>query len=83
MKRSLFTGAALVALAVGLSACGGGGKDDVAVVTPPVAAKFEDQFGSSFGVAFRADPNSEARDIATGDIITASLTAEPVALQGS
>ncbi|MDI1363839.1 MAG: hypothetical protein PSX79_03065, partial [bacterium] len=69
--------AALMALAVGLSACGGG--KDVAVVTPPPAAKFEDQFGASFGVAFRADPNSEARDIAAGDVITPSLTAEPVA----
>ncbi|WP_425998021.1 hypothetical protein [Caulobacter sp. DWR1-3-2b1] len=82
MKRSLFTGAAIVALAVGLSACGGGGNNDVAVTQPP-SAKFEDQFGASFGMAFRADPNTEARDIASGDIIAPNLTAEPVTLQGS
>jgi hypothetical protein len=83
MKRSLLTGAALVTLAMALSACNND-KDDVAVVTPtPPAAKFEDQFGATFGVAFRADANSEARDIASGDVITPSLTAEPVAFQGT
>ena len=81
MKRFL-AGASLLALSVGLAACnnGGGGGGS----SPPApAAKFEDQFGAAFGVAYRADANSEPKDVAPGDVIPASLTAEPVAFQGA
>ena len=80
IKRVLLGTAALAAVA-GLGACGGGGDDDVAVVTPPPtppAARFEDQFGANFGIAFRASANSDPRDPAPGDIIPISFTTDPV-----
>jgi hypothetical protein len=48
-----------------------------ATVAPPPP---EDAFGTNFGEAFRADPNSEPRTPADGDIIPLSFTedARPV-----
>ena len=73
-------------LAVGLaaatlSACGGG-ETSTGTVTPPVvvppAARFEDQFGTNFGVAYRNAPNTDATDPVASDIVPLSLTTEAV-----
>ncbi len=80
MKR-LWLSAALLLTAAGLSACGGSNNGGSTTVTPPAAAAFEDQFGSSgFGPSFRIGRNSEARDVASGDVVAINVTAEPVAL---
>ena len=66
-----------------LSACGGGGGgdgSDSGAAPPPsttVSAQ-EDTFGLAFGMAFRADANSEPIEPKDGDIIPLSLTTEPV-----
>ena len=77
LRNMLFVTVAGAALA----ACGGG---DEATTTPPVvvppAPKLEDGFGANFGIAFRADPNSIAKDPQPGDIIPLSLTALPVTI---
>ena len=84
MTRILLTTATIAMLGLALSACGGGGKSMNVVVAPPAAAPFEDQFGASgFGVGFRAGANTDPRDIAPGDIIPLSLTADPVSLPGT
>lgn len=86
MKRILLTTAALGLLGATLAGCGGGGGSGMTVTQPPpVAARFEDQFGSAagFGTAFRGTPNSEPRDVAPGDTIPVSLTAEPLTLPGT
>lgn len=83
MRIALIT-TAVVLLGAGVSACGGGGKGMKVAVTPPVSAPFEDQFGASgFGPGFRAGANTEPRDVAPGDVIPVSLTAEPVTLPGT
>lgn len=71
----------LLIAGVPLSACGkqadSGGDFD----TFDVAAKrSEDQFGQGFGEAYRADPNSEPRPVAEGDVVPVSMVAEPVQL---
>lgn len=72
-----------VALAgTALASCGGGGNDappPPVVVTPP-AAKIEDGFGANFGIAYRADPNTDAKDPVGGDIIPLDLTTDPVTI---
>jgi len=64
-----------------LSACGGG-QSSTGPVTPPVviapAAKFEDQFGTNFGVSYRNSANTDATDPAAADLIPLSLTTEAV-----
>lgn len=74
--------AALAIAAGGVSGCGGG-TDSPAVTPPPVvvpAAKLEDQFGTNFGIAYRNNPNTDATDPASGDIIPLSLTTDPVTI---
>lgn len=65
-------------MGAGLAACGGG--DNAAppppVVVVPPAPKLEDGFGANFGIAYRADPNTDAKDPAAGDIVPLSLTTE-------
>lgn len=69
-----------------LASCGGGGGGDNAapappvVVPPPPAPRLEDGFGANFGIAFRADPNTEARDPVAGDIIPLSLVTDPTTI---
>ena len=85
MTRYLVTTATIAVLGFALSACGGGGRSmNTTVTPPPAAAPFEDQFGAAgFGVGFRAGANTDPRDIAPGDIIPLSLTADPVSLPGT
>ena len=72
----------LLIAGVPLSACGkqaDSGSGDFE--TFDVAAKrSEDQFGQGFGEAYRADPNSEPRPVAEGDVVPVSMVAEPVQL---
>lgn len=82
MKRLLITTASLSLLGLSLSACSGGGGSS-ATVTPPPAAKFEAQFGANFATAFGATANTEPKEVAAGDVIGVSLTAEPVPLPGT
>jgi hypothetical protein len=72
---------ALLTAAV-LSGCGSRDNDtsQPPVDVPPPQQRQEDQFGASFGAAFRADPNSEPTTPADGDIIPTSLTSEPVTI---
>jgi hypothetical protein len=56
-----------LALAAGLTACGGGGGYGGGGMPP--AQRLEDMFGQGFGQTFRADPNSDPRNPAAGDII--------------
>lgn len=83
MKRVLFTAICATVLGLSLAACGGGGGGGSATVTPPPAAKFEAQFGANFATAFGATANTEPKDVAAGDTIGVSLTAEPVPFPGS
>jgi hypothetical protein len=65
-----------------LADCGGSNNTPPAppvAVTPP-AAKLEDQFGAGFGTAFRADPNTEAKDPAPGDVNPVDPTREPITI---
>lgn len=85
MMRNVLITTAIVLLGASVSSCGGGkGKGVDVGVTPPVAAPFENQFGASgFGPGFRAGANTDPRDVAPGDVIPVSLTAEPVTLPGA
>ena len=82
--KSLYWRLAAVAMAAGgLSACGNNNNTPApppVVVPPPPAPKVEDQFGTNFGIAYRADPNTDAKDPMAGDIIPLSLTTEAVVL---
>ena len=84
MKSLLIRSALLLLIGAGLTACSSGGGGG-GIVTPPPGptAKFEDQFGANFGAAYRGDPNTEPKDITAADVITPSLTAEPVMLPGT
>ena len=64
---------------VSLSACSKTESDTLAIdgsradAGPP-----EDQFGKGFGEKFRADPNSEPKEVKDNDVAPVSLTTEPV-----
>lgn len=65
----------------GLAACGNNNTPSSITQPPPMpAAKLEDQFGAGFGVAYRADPNTDPKDPMASDIIPLSLTTDPVAI---
>ncbi len=65
----------------GLAACGNNNTPTTVTPPPPApAAKLEDQFGANFGTAYRADPNTDAKDPMPGDIVPLSLTTDPVAI---
>lgn len=79
MRKLIRNTVILSMLAGGLAACGSNNDTSTTgpVVTPP-AAKVEDGFGANFGTAYRADPNSIAKDPAPGDIIPLDLTKNAV-----
>lgn len=82
MKSAYWRIAAVAMLAGGLAACGDNDKTPTppVVVPPAPAPRVEDQFGTNFGIAFRAEPNTDAKDPMAGDIIPLSLTTDPVTL---
>lgn len=83
MKRFLISGAALLVLAAGLSACSGGGGGGATVTPPSASARIEDQLGTGFGVDFRASPNSDPRDLAANDVIPVNPAADPIWFPGT
>ncbi|MGD2133703.1 MAG: hypothetical protein PVI23_12990 [Maricaulaceae bacterium] len=82
MKSSKLTIAA-VAAALAIGACddlyddNGGGYTPPPPPPPPPATPLEDTFGTGFGTAFRADPNTDPVDPMAGDIVALDLTADP------
>lgn len=73
-----FAGLALVASAL-LAACGQKRGDNPKMLDVSAdAGRMEDEFGSRFGEAFRADPNSDPKNIQDGDVRPVSLITEPV-----
>ena len=83
MRKLYWNIAAIAMMAGGLAACGGSDNSVPApppVVVPPPAPKLEDQFGTNFGVDYRADMNTDAKDPAAGDLIPLSLVTEAVTI---
>ena len=79
--RRVLLGAASLAALTGLAACSDNDSGSVQVTPPPPtppAARFEDQFGANFGVAFRGVANSDPREPAAGDLAPISFTTDPV-----
>lgn len=72
---------AICLLSATVTACGSNNANTtpVALVTPP-AAKVEDGFGAGFGTAYRADPNTEAKDPVATDINPVDPTKEPTTI---
>lgn len=62
--------------AIALAGCGGGG-GKVSINQPPAPMRLEDQFGAGFGLAFRADRNTEPTESQPVDVEPLSLTTEP------
>ena len=79
MTKLMKNAALLALLAGGLAACGSNNTAPTPgpVVTPPTA-KVEDGFGANFATAYRADPNTDAKDPVAGDIIPLDLTKNAV-----
>jgi hypothetical protein len=67
-------------LGLALAACGGGGGGSDKAPDPPlvITTPQEDKFGAAFGTAFRADANSEPKQVNEGDIVPVSWTTEPI-----
>lgn len=82
-KKILYTGI-LGLLTVGLSGCddkGSSSSSSTSTVTTQTPA-FEDQFGTQFGVLYRAAANTDPANVNDGDVGAVSLTTEPVAVTG-
>ena len=78
--RTALRGSTLLAVTLAVGACGSGKDPTPGATTPPpvVTVRQEDQFGVQFGLAFRADNNSEPFNVNDGDLVAISLTTEPV-----
>ncbi len=77
--------AAVLAVALTLSACGNSrSRDTGAAPTPPpgavVVTRQEDTFGTAFGNLFRANANSEPASVSDGDLVAVSFTTEPATI---
>lgn len=69
------------AAALALSACGGhSGGSASSTSSGPTTARLEDQFGTQFGVDYRASPNAQPVKPLAGDIIPLTATAAPLPL---
>lgn len=77
-KYSLLLG--MTVLTVFLSACGSRGEEEQLSEVPSSTSsgRQEDRFGSEFGKAFRADPNSEPAKVNANDMKPVSATEEPL-----
>lgn len=82
MTKLIWKIAGIAAVSAGLAACGDSSSPapGAPVVTPPAAPKLEDGFGANFGIAYRAAPNTDAKDPVAGDIIPLDLTKDPVTI---
>ena len=80
MTRKIWIASGLLALtAVVLGACSGGHSSSSP--TPVTTLRLEDNFGTQFGVDFRASPDSEPVKPTSGDLTPVDLSAEPRALR--
>ena len=82
MLNNIFRGGVLLAVGLSVAACDP--KRDIPVNNAPgpvVVVQQEDQFGTRFGTAFRADNNSEPYSPADGDIVAISFTTEPIEIK--
>jgi hypothetical protein len=62
-----------------LSACQQESQTDLAVGNVSTSEpQPEDRFGKGFGQAYRADRNSEPKNVVDGDVVPVSRTAEPI-----
>ncbi|MDV6331154.1 hypothetical protein [Asticcacaulis sp. 201] len=67
----------VVALAAGLSACGGDGGGKTVVITPGAPADSNTKFGAKFAADFKADPNSDPASVSASDVVPVDPTAKP------
>lgn len=72
MKRALRSSVLVALPALALAACGGGGDGDGS------NAGAEQNFGSTFASAFRADSEADPIDPQQGDLPDVSFTTDPV-----
>lgn len=81
-SKLLLRGSVIAVAAITIAGCNPKNKSE----TPPdtgggtVTVRQEDQFGTAFATAFRADNNSEPKVVNDGDIVAVSLTAEPATI---
>jgi len=73
----------MIVIGTSLTACQRQSSSDVPDADPfaprtTVKSDHADQFGKAFGEAYRADPNSEPREISKNDLPPVSYTDEPV-----
>lgn len=79
MTRKIWITAGLLTVAgLVLGACSSGHSSSTP--TPVTTLRLEDNFGTQFGVDYRASRDSEPVKPAPGDIVPLDLTAEPRAL---
>ena len=85
LDKTLLRSASVFGLGLALSACGSSSSvppiaSPAPTPAPSTAVRQEDQFGTQFGIAFRADPNSEPFAVNDGDLVAISFTTEPVTI---
>ena len=83
MLNNILRGGVLLAVGLSVAACGPK-RDNPTAINPPgavVVVQQEDQFGTRFGTAFRADNNSEPYSPVDGDIVAISFTTEPIEIK--
>ena len=88
MRSNNARGLILSALVLSASACSsgndGGSSGNTATPPPPpvvvAPVRQEDQFGTQFGIAFRAAMDGEPFVVQDTDLVAVSLTTEPVTI---
>ncbi len=71
----------LLIAGVSLSACSKSESDTLTIEPSGVdSGQPEDRFGKGFGEKYRADPNSEPKEVNEADVTPESLTTEPLAV---
>jgi len=79
-KATTILGVVLIA-GGSLSACNKKSGEEPLMIEPRRDLEATDgKFGKAFESAFKADPNSEPRNVQEGDLAPVSLTTEPVAV---
>lgn len=69
----------LLIVGVSLSACSKSESDTLTVESSGAdSGRPEDRFGNGFGEKFRADPNSEPKDVNENDVASVSFNTEPL-----
>ncbi|QNM81713.1 hypothetical protein H8M03_06445 [Sphingomonas sabuli] len=70
-------------LAAFLAGCGRQNQTDDSTNDPLAASssRQEDRFGEGFGTAYRAEPNSEPRNVSDADVTPLSTTTDPIDIE--